>query len=73
MRQEGVRMASGRRQDNLASGWRQDDVKRRGARINYPAISYCLGISMQSLRRPTQRHLSQIFGPGLSPKKGPLP
>ena len=33
MRQEGVRVASGRRQDNLASGWRQDDVKRRGARI----------------------------------------
>ena len=27
MRQEGVRVASGRRQDNLASGWRQDDVK----------------------------------------------
>ena len=35
MRQEGVRVASGRRQDNLASGWRQDDVKRRGARIKY--------------------------------------
>ena len=35
MRQEGVRVASGRRQDNLASGWRQDDVKRRGARINW--------------------------------------
>ena len=35
MRQEGVRMASGRRQDNLASGWRQDDVKRRGARIKW--------------------------------------
>ena len=28
-------VASGRRQDNLASGWRQDDVKRRGARINW--------------------------------------
>ena len=38
MRQEGVRVASGRRQDNLASGWRQDDVKRRGARINYPVL-----------------------------------
>ena len=34
MRQKGVRVASGRRQDDLASGWRQDDVKRRGARIN---------------------------------------
>ena len=33
MRQEGVRLASGRRQENLASGWRQDDVKQRGARI----------------------------------------
>ena len=33
MRQEGVRVASGRRQDNEASGWRQDDVKRLGARI----------------------------------------
>ena len=33
MRQEAVRVASGRRQDNFASGWRQDDVKRRGARI----------------------------------------
>ena len=31
MRQEGVRVASGRRQDNLASCWRQDDVKQRGA------------------------------------------
>ena len=38
MRQEGVRVASGRRQDNLASGWRQDDVKRRGARINLPLL-----------------------------------
>ena len=27
MHQEGVRVASGRRQENLASGWRQDDVK----------------------------------------------
>ena len=35
MRQEGVRVASGRRQDNLASRWRQDDVKLRGARIKY--------------------------------------
>ena len=35
MRQKGVRVASGRRQENLASGWRQDDVKRRGARINW--------------------------------------
>ena len=35
MRQEGVRVASGRRQDNLASGWRQEDVKRRGARPNW--------------------------------------
>ena len=35
MRQEGVRMASGRREDTLASVWRQDDVKRRGARIKY--------------------------------------
>ena len=34
MRQEGIRVASGRRQDSSASGWRQDDVKRRGARIN---------------------------------------
>ena len=34
MFQGGVRVASGRRQDNLASGCRQDDVKRRGARIN---------------------------------------
>ena len=33
MHQEGVRVASGRRQDNLASGWRQDDVKQRGAPI----------------------------------------
>ena len=33
MRQEGVRVASGRRHVNVASGWRQDDVKRRGARI----------------------------------------
>ena len=33
MRQKCVRVASGRRQENLASGWRQDDVKRRGARI----------------------------------------
>ena len=33
MHQEGVRVASGRRQDHLASGWRQDDVKRRGARM----------------------------------------
>ena len=31
MRQEGVRAAAGRRQNNLASGWRQDDVKPRGA------------------------------------------
>ena len=36
-RQDGVRKASGRRQEYLASGWRQDDVKRRRARINYPA------------------------------------
>ena len=35
MCQEGVRVASGRRQDNLASGWRQDDVKQRGARIKW--------------------------------------
>ena len=35
MGQEGVRVASERRQDNLASGWRQDDVKRRWARINW--------------------------------------
>ena len=30
--------ASGRRQGGVrkASGWRQDDVKRRGARINWP-------------------------------------
>ena len=35
MRQEGVRVASGRRQDDLASGWRQDDVKRRGARMKW--------------------------------------
>ena len=34
MRQEGVRVASGRHQDELASGRCQDDVKRRGARIN---------------------------------------
>ena len=27
MRQEGVMVRSGRHQDNLASGWRQDDVK----------------------------------------------
>ena len=33
IRQKGVRVVSGRRQGNLASGWRQDDVKRRGARI----------------------------------------
>ena len=35
MRQEGVRVASGKRQDNLASGLRQDDVKRRRARIKW--------------------------------------
>ena len=39
MRQEGVRVASGRRQDNLASGWRQDDVKRRGARIKWQELN----------------------------------
>ena len=33
MRQEGVRVASGGRQDNLASGWRQDGVKGCGAQI----------------------------------------
>ena len=42
MRQEGVRVASGRRQDNLASGWRQDDVKRRGARINWRGFPFRL-------------------------------
>ena len=35
MPQVGVRVASERRQDNLASGWRQDDVERRGARVNW--------------------------------------
>ena len=36
MRQDaaGSRLASVRSQENLASGWRQDDVKRGGARIN---------------------------------------
>ena len=48
MRHEGVRVASGRRQDNLASGWRQDDVKRRGARIK------CLASA-----RPSAKHLPQ--------------
>ena len=43
MRQEGVRVASGRRQDNLASGWRQDDVKRRGARINCQTVQEAAG------------------------------
>ena len=38
MRQQGVRVASGGRQDNSASGWRQDDVKQRGARINWDLI-----------------------------------
>ena len=33
MRQEGVRVALVRRQDSIASGWCQDDVKRCGARI----------------------------------------
>ena len=41
MRQEGVRMASGRHQDNLASSWRQDDVKRRGTRINSSSSVFC--------------------------------
>ena len=36
MRQEGVRVASGKRQDKIVSGWRQDDVKPHGARIIYP-------------------------------------
>ena len=27
MRQESIRVASGRRQENLASGWRQDGVR----------------------------------------------
>ena len=43
MRQEGVRVASGRCQDNLASGWRQDAVKRRGARIN---LEYCSALAL---------------------------
>ena len=31
MRQEGVRVASGRHHDNFASGWPQDDVKQHRA------------------------------------------
>ena len=49
MRQEGVRVASGRRQDNLASGWRQDDFKRQGARIN----CWVLGAPIQVAKRQT--------------------
>ena len=40
MRQEGVRVALGTRQDYLASGWRQDDVKRLGARIKLSRSSF---------------------------------
>ena len=40
MRQKGVRVASGRRQDHLALGWRQDDVKRRKARIKVGDIPH---------------------------------
>ena len=45
MRQKGVRVASGRRRDNLASGWRQDDVKRRGAQIKWTQGTTGFGVS----------------------------
>ena len=40
MRQQGVTVASRRRHDNVASGWRQVDVKRRGARIKLAMTTY---------------------------------
>ena len=49
-RQDGVRMASGRRQDNLASGWREDDIKRHGARVNSD-VTLLNFLSMQGLLR----------------------
>ena len=39
MCQEGVKLASGRLQVTLASGWRQDDVKRPGAGIKWASSS----------------------------------
>ena len=71
MRQEGVRVASGRRQDNLASGWRQDDVKRRGARINWtsayngkPPSTYLLSCThIHALRRSTFSSTPSFYWP----------
>ena len=64
MRQEGVRVASGRRQDNLASGWRQDDVKRRGARIKWCAAT-------RAPETPAQRYAAiplKGWGPDTRPR-----
>ena len=61
MRQEGVRVASARRQDNLASGWRQDDVKPRGARINWGG-GWMAGAGLEVGLKDTAVEGSHILG-----------
>ena len=52
MRREGVRVASGRRQDNLASGWRQDDrIKSR---------KWCIRSISWRVRDPHNIHSSML-------------